>query len=250
MNRLPSHARPGRGFTLTELAVVLVVIALVLGGLLSPLATQMDVRMTAETRKDLADIKEALIGFAVINGRLPCPADATIASGVAGAGRAAEPNAIGGDCPNDSGVVPWVTLGVPEADAWGQRYSYRVTPTFARKVAPPQTPQNAAFDLNTVGTLDVRSAAGGGTLVAVGLPVVVVSHGGNGQGGYNRQGVQLPTGEVADEIDNQLTNAGTAMANTVFVSRPRTPEGGFDDEVGWVPRAILVSRMIGVGKLP
>ncbi|HCV13276.1 MAG TPA: prepilin-type cleavage/methylation domain-containing protein, partial [Candidatus Accumulibacter sp.] len=31
MNRLPSRARPSPGFTLTELAVVLVVVALVLG---------------------------------------------------------------------------------------------------------------------------------------------------------------------------------------------------------------------------
>jgi prepilin-type N-terminal cleavage/methylation domain-containing protein len=246
MNRLPPHAKPGRGFTLTELAVVLVVIALVLGGLLSPLATQVDVRMTAETRKDLADIREALIGFAVINGRLPCPADATIASGVAGAGLEA-PHDAGGNCPTDAGVVPWVSLGVSDADAWGQRYSYRVTPAFAQRVAPPR---NAAFDLGTAGTLDVRSAAAGGALVAGGLPVVVVSHGGNGRGGFNRQGGQLPTGEVADEIDNQLTNAGTTTANAVFVSRQRNPDSGFDDEVGWVPRAILVSRMIGVGKLP
>lgn len=246
MNRLPSCARRSPGFTLTELAVVLVVVALVLGGLLSPLATQMDVRMTAETRKDLADIKEALLGFAVINGRFPCPADATIASGVAGAGLEAAHDA-GGNCPNGSGVVPWVTLGVRETDAWGQRYSYRVTPAFAQRVSPPR---NAAFDLSTPGTLDVRSAAAGGTMVAGGLPVVFVSHGGNGRGGYNREGAQLPIGEVADEIDNQLTNAGTAMANTVFVSRARNPGSGFDDEVGWVPRAILVSRMIGVGKLP
>ncbi|EXI65228.1 MAG: type II secretion system protein G [Candidatus Accumulibacter adjunctus] len=246
MNRLPSCARRSPGFTLTELAVVLVVVALVLGGLLSPLATQMDVRMTAETRKDLADIKEALLGFAVINGRFPCPADATIASGVAGAGLEAAHDA-GGDCPNGSGVVPWVTLGVRETDAWGQRYSYRVTPAFAQRVSPPR---NAAFDLSTPGTLDVRSAAVGGTMVAGGLPVVFVSHGGNGRGGYNREGAQLPIGEVPDEIDNQLTNAGTAMANTIFVSQARNPGSGFDDEVAWVPRAILVSRMIGVGKLP
>ncbi|MCM8613363.1 prepilin-type N-terminal cleavage/methylation domain-containing protein [Accumulibacter sp.] len=246
MNRLPSCARRSPGFTLTELAVVLVVVALVLGGLLSPLATQMDVRMTAETRKDLADIREALLGFAVINGRLPCPADATIASGVVGAGLEAAHDA-GGNCPNGSGVVPWVTLGVAETDAWGQRFSYRVTPAYAQRVSPPR---NAAFDLSTPGTLDVRSAAAGGTMVAGGLPVVFVSHGGNGRGGYNRQGAQLPTGEGEDEIDNQLTNAGTAMANTVFVSQARNPASGFDDEVGWVPRAILVSRMIGVGKLP
>jgi len=243
MNRLPPHARSSQGFTLTELAVVLVVIALVLGGLLSPLATQMDVRMTAETRKDLADIREALLGFAVINGRLPCPADAKSVSGAAGAG---EEVPVGGPCLNDSGVVPWVTLGVPETDAWGQRYSYRVTPAFAQRQS---SPARAVFDLRTPGTLDVRSAAAG-AMVAGGLPVVVVSHGGNGRGGYNRQGVQLPGGEVADEVDNQLTNSGTAMANTVFVSRARDPGSGFDDEVVWIPRAILVSRTIGVGKLP
>jgi prepilin-type N-terminal cleavage/methylation domain-containing protein len=246
MNRLPPRAKPGQGFTLTELAVVLVVIALVLGGLISPLATQVDVRMTAETRKDLADIREALLGFAVINGRLPCPAAATTTSGTAGAGLEASHDA-GGNCPNASGVVPWVTLGVPETDAWGQRYSYRVTPAFAQRLSPPRS---AAFDLSTPGTLDVRSAAVGGTMVAGNLPAVVVSHGANGRGGYNRQGVQLPGGEVVDEVDNQLTNAGTAMANTVFVSQARNPGSGFDDEVGWVPPAILVSRMIGVGKLP
>jgi prepilin-type N-terminal cleavage/methylation domain-containing protein len=247
MNRPPYRAKPSQGFTLTELAVVLVITGLVLGGLLVPLSAQMDMRATGETRRALSEIREALLGFAAVNGRFPCPAVATTASGVDGAGR--EAAHVADNCPNESGVLPWVTLGVSETDAWGQRYSYRVTREFSRKILPPQ---NAAFDLTTPGKLDVWSAATGApnrATIASDLPVVIVSHGANGQGGFTRQGTPIPSGQVADELDNQLTNNGTAMANMNFVSRERTASG-FDDEVAWIPRPVLISRMITVGKIP
>lgn len=246
MNVLPSCAKRSPGFTLTELAMVLVIIALVLGGLLSPLATQVEARAVAETRRTMAEIKEALIGFAVLNGRLPCPAEAAVANTIVGAGLEAVDNNTG-NCLRDAGVLPWATLGVSETDAWGQRYSYRVTPAFARRVSPPQ---QAAFGLSTNGTLDVRSASVNGATVAGEVPVVVVSHGRNGSGGFSTAGVQLPNGQIADEMDNQLTTAGTTMANTVFVSQARAASTGFDDELIWIPRTILVSRMITAGKLP
>ena len=249
MNRPPYRAKPSLGFTLTELAVVLVITGLVLGGLLVPLSAQMDMRTTGETRRALSEIREALLGFAVVNGRFPCPAVASTASGVDGAGVEATHD-VAGNCPTESGVLPWVTLGVSETDAWGQRYSYRVTPEFSRKTLPPQ---NAAFDLTTPGKLDVWSAAAGATnraMIASNLPAVIVSHGANGQGGFTRQGTPVPSGEVADEVDNQLTNNGTAMANMNFVSRERTAGSGFDDEVAWIPPPVLISRMITVGKIP
>jgi prepilin-type N-terminal cleavage/methylation domain-containing protein len=74
------------GFTLVELAMVLFIVSLLIGGLLMPLSAQNEVRGRQETDRALANIREALIGFAAINGRLPCPADRTIASGVANAG--------------------------------------------------------------------------------------------------------------------------------------------------------------------
>ena len=56
-----------RGFTLIELAVSIFIIALVLGAILVPLATQVEQRQISETQKTLEDAKEALLGFALAN---------------------------------------------------------------------------------------------------------------------------------------------------------------------------------------
>ncbi len=124
-----------KGFSLVELAVALAIIALLLAGALIPLSTQIEVRNAADTQRAMESIREAIVGFAQANGRLPCPADGSIAAGAAGAGT----EQIGlSSCFNVGGtfgVVPWATLGVPETDAWGRRFSYRVAPAFADKVS-------------------------------------------------------------------------------------------------------------------
>jgi len=125
-----------KGFSLVELAVALAIIALLLAGALIPLSTQIEVRNVADTQRAMESIREAIVGFAQANGRLPCPADGSIAAGAAGAGT----EQIGlSSCFNVGvstfGVVPWATLGVPETDAWGRRFSYCVAPAFADKVS-------------------------------------------------------------------------------------------------------------------
>src|SRR6267378_4530822 len=124
-----------KGFSLVELAVALAVIALLLAGALIPLSTQIDVRNSADTQRSMESIREAIIGFAQTNGRLPCPADGSLAAGAAGAGieqvsgnscvtvNSASCTAINGAAIPCS-VVPWATLGTPETDAWGRRFSY------------------------------------------------------------------------------------------------------------------------------
>ena len=64
-----------RGFTLVEVAIVLVVVGLLLAGLLVPLGVQRDVRDYAATRADLSEYKEALVGYALSQTPpyLPCP---------------------------------------------------------------------------------------------------------------------------------------------------------------------------------
>jgi prepilin-type N-terminal cleavage/methylation domain-containing protein len=101
------------GFTLIELAVVLAIFGLLLGILVVPLSTQMEQQRIAETDRQLAAVREALIGFAIANGRLPCPANPAVATGSAGAGTENKP---GTTCAAAAGVVPWAALGVPEAD--------------------------------------------------------------------------------------------------------------------------------------
>src|SRR3989441_3690608 len=95
-----------KGFSLVELAVALAIIALLIAGALIPLSTQMDVRNVADTRRSMESMRDAIIGFAQANGRLPCPADGTVAAGVAGAGT--EPvRGTGG--PAAFGAVAWAT---------------------------------------------------------------------------------------------------------------------------------------------
>jgi len=62
------------GFTLIEMAVAIFIITLLIGSILFPLTTQVEQRQIAETQKILDETRQAIIGFAVINGRLPRPA--------------------------------------------------------------------------------------------------------------------------------------------------------------------------------
>src|SRR5215468_4191829 len=99
-----------RGFTLLELAVVVLVVTLLLGSLLVPLATQVEQRNVSETQKRLQEIKEALIGFAMANGRFPCPAGNQ--PGDKGIEKFAGVPASG-NCTNFfDGYVPGITLGL------------------------------------------------------------------------------------------------------------------------------------------
>jgi type II secretory pathway pseudopilin PulG len=196
-----------------------------------PLSTQVEQRRIDETQKALEEIKEALIGYAVANKRLPCPADPTLASGAALAGQARA--FAGGACTGgNSGTLPWATLGVSETDAWGNRYTYRVTAVFA----DPAT----FFTLSSTGDSTVRVTSGG-TTVASTIPAVIVSHGKNGFGAYNTAGTQVAVSADADEAENSNND-------TNFVSK--TPTATFDDIVTWLSPNILFNRMVAAGRLP
>ena len=112
----PKHGHPQRGFSLVELTIVLVIVALLSGGLMLGLAAQRDANNYQEAQRQLDSAKEALFGFAISNGRLPCPATATLANTDSNAGKE--------NCTAEHGVLPWSTLGLPETDPWGQRLTY------------------------------------------------------------------------------------------------------------------------------
>lgn len=238
------------GFTLLELAVVMFVLALLLSSFLVPLGTQVDQSNISATQKGLDDVKEALIGFALANGRLPCPADPTIATGLPNAGveRATCTGA------NVNGVLPWTTLGVNETDAWGKRYTYRVTAIFADAIA---TTFGASCPVGTVATQSSFALCSQGDItitdgssnISTFIPAVVVSHGKDGYGAYTTSGTQLPTtGAGPDELEN--TNANATFVSRPFTDNPAAAGGAFDDIVVWITPNILLNRMVAAGKLP
>lgn len=233
-----------RGFSLVELAVVLVIVALLTSGIMISLSAQQDLRQVADTQRQLSDIKESLLGFAAAYGRLPCPAKSDIATGQANAGKE--------DCTQGTGVLPWIDLGLAETDAWGRRFTYRATGSFRDPIAdntvsPPasctELPTLASFALCSQGNITVSD---GTATIADNLPVIVVSHGRNGRGAYLANGTQIPPAPGGDEEENSDNNA-------TFVSHPAAGQGGaneYDDMATWVPLGILLNRMVAVGKLP
>src|SRR3546814_18113644 len=73
---VPSHmnlAKRQAGFSLVEMAVVVVILGLVLGALLLPLQAQRNQVFQSQTETTLETARRALLGFAKVNGRLPCP---------------------------------------------------------------------------------------------------------------------------------------------------------------------------------
>ncbi len=70
-----SHRSQALGFTLIEIAISLFILTLVIGALLTPLATQTEERQAREAERTMTEMLEALIGYALTqtSPRLPCP---------------------------------------------------------------------------------------------------------------------------------------------------------------------------------
>lgn len=219
------------GFSLVELAVVIAVVALLSGSLLQGLAGQRQQAERREAQLQLNGAVETLLAFAMLNGRLPCPARPTLASGDPAAGR--EDCSLAGG----HGVLPWVTLGLAESDPWGQRLSYYAHPPFTAAVPAGAS---AAFALDTAGNAHIRDSLAAGYDIASDLPAVIVAHGRRGGGAYLASGRQQD-GASAEEAEN-------ADADLVFIAHAAGPE--FDDQVAWIVPSILKSRLVAVGRLP
>jgi type II secretory pathway pseudopilin PulG len=232
------------GFSLVEAAIAVFVITLLLGSILVPLTTQVEQRRIAETQRTLDELKEALYGFAIANGHLPCP-DKT---GAAGAGTANDglEDVNAGLCVANEGNLPWATLGTGSVDPWGNRFRYAVSSNFSRRA--PATP---AFGFGTTSAIEVcaiQTCATRLTNVSDGPPAVLLSHGPNGRGAFNSlTGAANPAASSADETEN-------TDADNVFVSRSTgglgSTGGEFDDLVVWLSRSVLLNRMVASGRLP
>ncbi|MDX9706850.1 MAG: type II secretion system protein [Azospira sp.] len=230
-----------RGFTLIELAIALVVVGLLLGLLAPSLTLRMEQRQLAETRQALAEAQEALLGFAVANGRLPRPA-----TSFANGEERAEICLSDAAC---TGFLPWQTLGTKKTDGWGRLIRYSVTPAHADTV----------FTLASAGRKKIQTRNAAGELAylvgndnscsAANPCAVAVIH----SPGRNNWGTLADGTAIGDGSDSNADEDANESASTRFIARPpgKVPTGGeFDDIVTWLPATVLNGRMVAAGRLP
>jgi prepilin-type N-terminal cleavage/methylation domain-containing protein len=200
------------GFSLIEMAIVLLIISLVISSLLIPLSTQIDQIKLKTTQQDLETIKEALLGFIVINNRLPYPTT-NQDSGI-------EESSLNGQ----EAYLPWATLALDniKTDAWGQAFRYRVDAQYTSQSLP--TPPNT---LNNLKIRDLQNT-----------PLTNEN--------FNSDVIAIIFSIGKDKQANKA-NAGTMdniYTQDVFI------ENSFDDRLIFLSKTIVINRLVNVGLWP
>ncbi|MHB8666941.1 MAG: type II secretion system protein [Burkholderiales bacterium] len=278
----PPRLQPG--FTLAELAIVMVIVTFLLGGMMAMYSSQMDTRKWNDTQSQLGAARDAILGFAIANGRLPCPANSTSAGaevpaggGVCGTGTAQDyyGGVVGG---TTYGLLPAVTIGYQPVDsqgfaldAWGNRIRYAVSRVTAPSTGTPSA--NFTSKTNLVNNYRTYIATSGPVLpndlvvcasatgisagppgscniatpanwVTAGTTVVAILYS-PGKNGPGQTTLGL------DEMENGNTGGAN---NAVFISHTPTPStyvnGEFDDQLLWIPIGTLYAKLIAAGVLP
>ncbi len=250
----PLFDKPHQGFSLLELSVVMVIIAVMAGsGMVVGKAT-LESAQIATTNTRLNTIETALLSFRRANDRLPCPGDATALQSSANYGKEAS---AAGDCKTTGspvtnysasvggstiveGSLPTKALSLPDEfmyDGWGRKFAYSVwaPATAQRGFVNYGISSNCGMESirNSVGM--ARSNNGIYTLV---------SYGPNGHGAYNEMGQRL-TSQSANTDEHTNCHCGTNGVDTgylgTYVDKDRTENPNnsldvFDDIVRYKER--------------
>ncbi len=256
-----------RGFTLVEMAIVLVILGFVLSALLLPLQAQRQQIFQAQTEATLENARRALLGYAQQQGRLPCPATA------ASNGIENQTPLNSGTCTQEVGFLPAATLGIQPTDAqgfaidgWNNRIRYAVTQTVINPITQTAVANNTftlANGMANVGIANLQPSlrvCNSPSLSALtcSIPITALITETN----YlinNAAAVIYSTGATgaqarggADETANlNDADANGVIDDGVFVSHGSVGTVGneFDHIVTWISPFVLYNAMIQAGQL-
>ncbi len=228
-----------KGFSLIELTIVLLISGLLLGTMLKPLGAKLDQSKRQRARQQLEEIYDALIGFAIVNGRLPCPSTKDSAG--------QEPAV----CTMGHGFVPSAALSISGyfdkagllLDPWNNPIRYSVsladsnvfgTPGRADFVSTDEMlligPQNLKPDLVICARITGDSCTSQ-NIRANQVPAVIYSQ-----------------GKSSSNTEEERENADD---DNVFSSMAFSQLSGseYDDILIWLSDNVLFARMIQAGAL-
>jgi prepilin-type N-terminal cleavage/methylation domain-containing protein len=228
MKTIRSLLKNNRGFTLTELAIVLIIFGFVSSVVFLALQKYMKHGTLNTTRENMDISQGALLEFQAKQGRYPCPADPEVPSTDIDYGRedCGLPRVNGEDIDGDGvpeqvmiGSLPFAEMlepangnGVVDApfsqnttlDGWSHKLTYAVTVTL--------TDENTFNDRE--GAIDVvdeydRSVLANNDFVHL----AVVSHGEDGRGAYTLDGEQIDTCGAGVSLPPSPDPDNPALAN-------------------------------------
>jgi type II secretory pathway pseudopilin PulG len=248
---LPVSSQRGAALLILLMILVVGIMAVLLKGL-NKRSSQM--QQNAAAISQLAEVKEALYGFAQVNGRLPCPAiPNSIPPG------AESPVGGGISCTRQHGFVPSATLGLKGAvnadglllDPWGNPLRYSVTNTAGTWDFTRTGRMKAVGIAALIPDLRVCREAACTNVIVNNITAVALSMGKNwatftsadelanaGEGGYSVTGG--PSG---------ITYRIAANNNKDFVSTDFS-EANFDDIITLIYPNDLYKKMQDAGQLP
>jgi len=168
------------------------------------------------------------------------------------------------------GNLPWVDLQVPEMDAWGRHFTYRVTSGFADDADGTGcgTPAvGVSFEICSGGNINIHNAYTqaptaypASSLVAQNVPAIVISHGTDTyepvQSAQQVENYDRKPVNPDNDADILTSYTATEFTPNVFIytgfarDSNLDPPTQYDDLVMWLSPAILMNRMVVSGKLP
>lgn len=259
MNRQFQH-----GFTLIEMAIVFLILAALLSYTFMPLRAQLETANIKEARGKLAEIEQAIYGFAIANGRMPCPTE----PGEDGLSQPQDPAAA---CTSYIGFVPAVTLGLKGEincdglllDPWGRPYRYSVTDADVGGIngsddfVAINELRNVGIaaatpDLRVCHNLDAACTGGspGADVIADEVVAVIFSM------GTKSRANNAAENENADE-NNPLPSTCGLPAYPIgddeyyYAAQRREIAGQeFDDQLIWISPSILYGKLLQAGQIP
>lgn len=246
-----------RGFTLIEMAVVVVIVITLMSLGLGVLNTQLASAAQSETKKRQAVIRGALIAYLGTNKRLPCPDVPNNTNGSSDTSQVtgAEDRTGGvstGACSGTIGVVPYTTLGLSREvalDGWGNFMSY----SLATGGAPcPGTGVDWSLSACFGAAKGAPYAVFEGTVaapvsVSSNVLAVIVSHGPNGFAAWASQGTRNVLPSRCEEAHNAIAMVAgcTLTANRFY----RGERSDVDDVLAYVTRDEAINTLALQGTL-
>lgn len=246
MNNL--HLR-SKGFSLIEVAVVLVIVGLLTGGALTAYSRWVEKQLYEQVVSDIELAKKAIVGFALTNSYLPC-SDISTNTAI---GDGKEDRVIGAsfsDCETNASLVgsefrslPFADLGINGIDPWGNVYRYHVHEDYAQATAAGV----GTLLLNNANGLTVDD--GTGTEVANNVAFVVYSLGPDeGRVFTLQQNENLDLGGAG--YNNTFSKASTYLPFDEKVVADPTDDEGFDDVISWESTHVIKYKLLEAELLP